>query len=79
MHLKPVEHVEQGINIERKTRRLAYEELETYIQSIVKRFQRQTKRKLKESNKQLGIISASRMRVARAPLDPVRSGTCSTG
>ncbi len=40
MHLKPVEHVEWGTNMERKIRRLAYEELETYIQSIVKRFQR---------------------------------------
>ena len=58
MHLKPVEHVKWGTNMERKIRRLAYEELETYIQSIVKRFQRQTKRKFKESNKRLGIMRA---------------------
>jgi hypothetical protein len=44
--------------MERKIRRLAYEALETYIQSIVKRFQRQTKRKFKESNKRLGIMRA---------------------
>jgi hypothetical protein len=51
--------------MESETERLVYEELEIYIQSIVKPFQLQTEQEFEEIITQLGIIAASTTNVKK--------------